>query len=110
VTDLRIYRGDDPTIDVGPVVAGTDVFDITGQTIVFTARDRVDDVVAVIEETGEIVDGPAGMGAVTIPHTATEGFDTDRVLVWDVQISDPLGRRLTLDSGKLYVIRDITRA
>lgn len=110
MTQLIAFRGDTITLDIGPVTdPDGNVQNITGHTVKFTARDRVGDVAAVLEADGEIVDGPAGLASVEIPAAATDAFTADRVLVWDVQLTDPDGRRRTVDSGTLQVRRDVTR-
>lgn len=113
MTDLRIFRGDDLDLVVGPVLKGDgSVQNITGYSVKFTAKDRITDAdgSAVISTNGTVTNGPAGLGAVSIPGIATDGFTADRVLLWDVQITDPGGKKKTVDSGKLYVVRDVTRA
>jgi hypothetical protein len=113
VSDLRVKRGDSIPLTVGPILqADGDVQDITGYTITFTAKDRLSDAdgAAIITQGGTITDGPAGLGLVTIPPASTSGFTTDRALHWDVQIRDPAGATKTVDSGKLIVERDVTRA
>jgi hypothetical protein len=117
MTDLRVPRGDSIVLAVGPVLkADGTVQDITGHTLRFTAKDRLDDLDAAAVISGStiggqitITDGPGGLARVTIPAAATAGFTADRALHWDVQISDPGGVVKTLDSGKLLVVRDVTR-
>lgn len=113
MTDYTMKRGDSFTLDVGPVrTSAGAVQNIAGFTIRFTAKDRLDDAdgAAIIAGTGAIDDGPAGLGHVTIPPAATNGFTADRVLHWDLQLADPTGPVKTLDAGKLIVERDVTRA
>jgi hypothetical protein len=117
VTELRVKRGDTIELAVGPVLKGDgSVQDITGHSLRFTAKDRLDDpdgaaIISGSTATTEIiiVDGPGGRAEVQIPPAATSGFTTDRVLHWDLQIADPGGVTKTLDSGKLLVERDVTR-
>lgn len=109
-------RGDTIELHVGPVLkADQTVQDITGHTIRFTAKERLSDldaaaVIASAPENVTLVDGPGGLATIAIPPAATSGFTADRVLHWDLQISDPAGRVRTLDSGKLIVERDVTQA
>jgi hypothetical protein len=117
MSDLRVKRGDSIVLAVGPVLkSDLSPQDITGHTIRFTAKARLDDAdgAAVIQGSTiggdvDITDGPAGMAEVNIPPAATAGFTSDRVLHWDLQIADPFGTTKTLDSGKLIVERDVTR-
>lgn len=115
MTDLRMKRGDDLRLNVGPVRRADDsgTQDITGYTLRFTAKERVadaDSAAAIGPVLGVIDDGPGGIGHVIVPGASTDGFVDLRVLLWDLQISDPGGARKTLDSGKLIVEPDITRA
>lgn len=116
MTVLRMKQGDTLTLDVGPVrdAAGV-VQDITGSTLRFTAKARLADADADALLTGStgdgrivLVDPVAGMARVTIPAELTTGLGR-RVLVWDVQLSQP-GLVRTLDEGTLIVSVDVTRA
>lgn len=117
MSDLHVKRGDSIVLAVGPVLkADGSVQDITGHSLRFTAKNRITDTDGVAPITGTtaggqivITDGPGGLARVTIPAAQTDGFTTDRVLLWDLQISDPSGVVKTLDSGKLIVTRDVTR-
>jgi hypothetical protein len=121
VTRLNLKRGDTLDLTVGPVLDETDVVqDLSGSTIRFTAKDRLDDLDADAVLSGSTGDGRVtipsqagnlkGFAYVSIPASATAGFTTDRVLHWDVQVSQPSGRTKTLDEGLLFVRRDVTRA
>ena len=113
MSDLRVRRGDTILLSVGPILKqDRSVQDISGYSIQFTAKERLDDAdgAAVISEAGVVDDGPAGLASVSVPPAATSGFTTDRVLHWDVQIRDGAGATKTVDSGKLFVDRDVTRA
>jgi hypothetical protein len=115
-TKLYLKRGDTLDLTVGPVLDDLGAAqDLTGSTVRFTAKDRLDDLdaSAVITATGtnRTQSGDTlGVADVSVPPAATSGFTVDRVLHWDVQVSQPSGRTKTLDSGLLYVTRDVTRA
>lgn len=112
MSDLRVKRGDTIRLVIGPILTSDgSVQNITGYTITFTAKDRVADAdPGAFQSVGTVTDGPGGMGLVIVPKTATSSFLTDRVFHWDVQIVDPSGATKTIDEGKLYVTRDVTRA
>lgn len=118
MTTLKVDRGDTIELVVGPVVdASGAVQDLTGATFRFTAKDRKDDddaAAIITASTGDgritVPDPATGMAYVTIPAPTTAAFAADRTLYWDVQVSQPGGRVKTLDSGLLYVTRDVTRA
>lgn len=120
MTRLDMKRGDTLDLLVGPVKDGAGVVqDLTGSTLRFTAKDRLDDLdgAAVISGSttgGEITildqSGPLrGYASVRIPSSATSGFTARRTLHWDVQISQPGGVVKTLDGGLLFVELDVTR-
>ena len=111
MTDFDVKRGDTLDFDIGPILkADGTVQDITGYTVTFTAKDRLGDAdPGVFQVSGTIVNGPAGLARVVIPPSSTNGFTTDRVLYYDVQIRDGGGATKTIDSGKLRVKRDVTR-
>lgn len=113
MSDFTVKRGDTIALVVGPILKPDKTpQDITGYTIAFTAKNRIDDAdgAAEIAAVGTVTDGPAGLGEVEIAAAATSGFTTQRVLHWDVQITGPTGRKKTIDSGKMIVERDVTRA
>lgn len=116
MSDLRVKRGDTINLAVGPVLkADKSVQDITGHTLRFTAKNRLDDLDGAAVLSGStadgritITDGPGGLAEVAIPGSTTSGFTAARTLHWDLQISDPGGRVRTLDFGRLIVTRDVT--
>ncbi len=121
MTKLKLKRGDTLDLTVGPLLSDLGVAQsLTGSTVRFTAKDRLDDADGAAVLTGSTADGRItlpdqtgplkGYAYVSIPPAATDGFTTDRVLHWDVQASQPTGRKTTLDEGLLYVTRDVTRS
>ena len=95
------------------------VQNITGYVIRFTAKNRLDDLDASAVISGStidgritITDGPGGLAYVKIPGTATASLPTFTGLWWDLQIAEPVagGSVKTLDSGKLLIEPDVTRA
>lgn len=122
MTDLRRKRGDSIELAIGPVLEadGVTLQSLTGLTLRFTAKDRLDDLDAAAVLTGSTLTGeivlldqndPAtrGRAVCVIPGAQTAGFEGYRVLHWDVQLSDDAGMVVTLDSGKLRVEPDVTR-
>lgn len=121
MTKLEVKRGDTLELTIGPVVDETDTpQDLTGSTIVFMAKDRFEDDDASAVVTGSTSDGKItlatqsgstlGIAYALIPVAGYATFPTDRTLHWDIQISQPGGRKKTLADGLLYVRRDVTRA
>lgn len=113
-----VKRGDTIELLIGPITddQGT-VQDITGSTLRFTAKDRLEDLdvdAVIVGSTADgritITDGPGGKALVAIPGSATAGFTEDRALVCDVQLSQPNGYTRTLWEATLLVTRDVTRA
>lgn len=118
MTDLKKKRGDSIRLAVGPVLKpdGT-IQNLTGLVLRFTAKDRLSDSDGAAILTGSTADGrisitdaAGGMALVVIPGSLTAAFPDDRVLHWDVQLADPGGTITeTLDSGRLFIERDVTR-
>lgn len=116
MTDLRRKRGDSIELAVGPVLKPDQtVQNLTGLTLRFTAKDRLDDDDGDAVITGStndgritITDAPGGLALVVIPGAVTADFTADRVLVWDLQLAGG-DTVVTLDSGKLVIERDVTR-
>lgn len=119
MTDLYRKRGDAIRLAVGPILQPNKaVQPLAGLTIRFTAKERVDDLDAdavLVASTSDgkvtlIAAGVTGEALIVIPGSETEAFDDDTVLHWDVQVADPAGTiTATIDSGLLYIDRDVTR-
>jgi hypothetical protein len=104
---LTIYRGDDRTLTVAASSP------IQGSDMVFTAkRHRRDaDADAVIQKStadgGITVIGDEA--TITIDAADTDSLDDSPALFWDVQVTDTDGKTLTVATGRLAILRDITR-
>lgn len=116
-TRLRIARGDAATFDISASKGDGTAQDITGSSLWFTAKHRLDDEdgdAVIAKSTGAggvaIVDGPAGLARVTLAPADTEGLTSPTTLHWDVQAKDPSNAIRTLARGRLYVDLDVTRA
>jgi len=117
VTDLRVWRGDTVEIAVAAVKADGSPLPLAGYTLRFSAKERLsdDDTDAVISKMSPdngiaIDDEPGGLATVTLAASDTEAFAGPRTLVWDIQMAAATGEVKTLDSGRLYVAPDVTRA
>lgn len=113
MTELSMYRGDEPSLDITLTSAGVPV-NLTGVALRFTAKyhtwDSDDD--AVITKTtddGITVTAPAS-GVIAVDFLAADTADLvgTVVLVWDVQgVLD--GKTKTLARGTLRVSPDVSR-
>jgi hypothetical protein len=116
VSDLRVKRGDKIVLSIAAKKADGTPQSLTGATLTFTAKDRLTDAdPGVIQKTtggGITIDDAAnGLASVTILPADTSGFTGPRTLLWDVQMDvAAFGDKKTLDSGKLYVLPDVTRS
>jgi hypothetical protein len=113
MSDLRVRRGDSISLSVDWNKADGSPQSLAGWTLRFTARDRLEDVTAVITKSSPasgivIDDSPGGLATISIAPADTASFIGPRTLWWDVQAESGAERK-TIDSGKLYVIPDVTR-
>jgi hypothetical protein len=110
----KITREDPDTSEVNPV-------DITSADLWFTAKYNLsdDDANALIQLgtrsplTG--IDKSAtptdGKATVTIPASATKGLSDQTVfLFWDIELEEADGTVTTVDSGRLALVNDATKA
>jgi hypothetical protein len=119
MTDLQIRRGDYVEITFVARTVGSGLYDLSGATkIWFLAKTNVADVdaSAVITKTlanGGITltDAANGAGKIVLVATDTNAIaDTAPALYYDLQILDLNGRTRTLESGRLFVNSDVTKA
>jgi hypothetical protein len=111
MTTLRRKRGDTIGLTVGPVVDSDGVVqNLTGSTLLFTAKARLADLdaAAAISVTGTIRNQTTdkGYGDVVVPAGSTNIVGTFH---WDVQVVQPDGFVATLDDGLLVITEDVTR-
>ena len=116
-TILRVTRGDTAPFVVPVTDRETGLpVDITGASIRFTAKHRRSDAdvdAAFVRATGgqgvTITDPTGGLAEVRLTAGDTSAFTGPVTLYWDVQLV-LAGETRTLDSGRLYVEPDVTRA
>src|SRR3974390_865253 len=101
-TDISFHRGEDVllTVTMVPTV------DITGWTITFTMRAKLDVLPVLVQKTGgpdiTIVNGPGGIFSVKINSSDTAGALPMEYL-FDIQRTD-IGNRSVLVEGKINLI------
>lgn len=126
MTELVMYRGDDRDFPF-TITKDGDPLDLTGATVVFTAREALDDDTATFELTsatvGEVtidadqVTNPGDI-VVHVPAAATSSFTEGVTLLCDVQVTDSGGKVFTWpealeDSSALIRLKvrlDVTHA
>lgn len=88
-------------------------YHLGGSTLRFTAKLDADDPTPVIAKTTgtgiEHLAEPSNRAVTTIDPADTNALAAPLVLVWDLQLTTPLGETVTVDSGTLLVEADITR-
>jgi hypothetical protein len=113
----EMTRGDTPPWDLVVTDADGAPFDLTGWTIYFTAKRRVDDtdpgVFQLSTTAGTISITNAAQGEATIRplRASTNGLADEPTLFWDVQLSRAGTPDLTytVAIGQLLIRKDITR-
>jgi hypothetical protein len=114
VSEIRHRRGDDLTLDVALVNDDGTPADITGFGFTFTVKRSITDLDLDAVWQGSlgsgvaIVDAVAGTALVSAPANATAAWPIG-TLLWDLQVIAG-GEVHTIDSGKLIVLADVTRA
>lgn len=109
-TSLKIFRGDDITINVRVKDSAGDAVDITGYTFWFTAKSQESDIDANAEIQKEVTSHttPAsGLTAITLSNSDTD-LDTDKEYFYDIQMKDTGGSVTTLVKGRMLIKKDIT--
>src|ERR1043166_5996896 len=113
MTRLSMFRGDDESFDVVVYEAnGSTPVDLSGATIRFTAKKRIndEDTAAIIDLTTDdstitITNASQGRARLDVPAAQTDSLTRDLLLVWDLQITDIANKVRTVASGDLIVRR-----
>ena len=115
--DLALVAGDD--VEVGfSIKNGSDALDLSGATLFFTAKERIDsddtDSLAVLRldsGTGGIVIGSAvdGEATVKLPSVQTNLLTPGKSYFWDLRVHFGDGTKLTVYGGKLKASARVTR-
>ena len=118
MSDLRIRRGDTNQF-TGTVKQAGSVYDLTGVTVMwFLAKTNFSDADAsavitctIANAKIEILSAVAGTIRITIAAADTSSIsDTAQPLYYDLQLKATDGKIFTLQSGRLFVDPDITKA
>lgn len=118
MTTLFLVPGDDFLYTATILDEDGTAFDLTGATVWFTAKrrrtDADDDAIAKLHwasggtSAGITVTTPnTGVAAIRLTPSQTDDF-SQAAHVWDLQVSDALGRIRTVDSGALVVWPGVT--
>jgi len=107
------YRGD--TLKYNLVITDKDSnpVDLTGSTIWLTMKSdpSVDDTSAEIQQSVSThTDASNGKTTVVVPNTTTDTLTPSSTLYYDFQWVTPSDEVTTIMSGKVKVLRDITRS
>jgi hypothetical protein len=111
-TSLEMLRGDTAQLNA-TVKTGSSVFDLTGATVKFTAKQNISDSAALFQKTigGGITVTNASQGALSIeiaPADTVTLTDESSLLVWDLEITRG-SQVFTVAHGDLRVTLDVTR-
>ena len=112
MTDLILYRGDTKTITVTLKDNEGDPVDITGDTIYFTIKTSIDDVVddstALVKKDITTHSDPTN-GVSVIQLSPTDTNIKPGNYFFDIQIKRVSGQVITLINDKIRVLGDVTR-
>ena len=109
IIDLEVIRGDTKQFNITVRDSNSDLFDLTGYTMVFTAKSNVElsDDNAEITSTATISVPASGVGAFTLtPSDTAVGVKT---YLYDIQISNGTDSVYTIAQGDFKVTQDITK-
>jgi len=113
-TSLEMIRGDTALIN-GAVKTGSSVFDLSGATVKFTARQNINDVMPLFQKTtggSGITVTNAAQGELTIeiaPADTASLTNESSLFVWDLEVTRG-GQVFTVAHGDLRVTLDVTRS
>lgn len=109
ILNFEMRRGDTPTIrgflkdENGALVNDpTAQWKLTGRV----TRNAAD---PVLFEVGPSAQFATGEGRCPIPTSATSGFTYDRVVYYDMQVTETNGNKHTVLAGKITVLVDVAR-
>jgi hypothetical protein len=115
MTNLELYRGDNKTYNLNFTDSNGDVIDITGYTIYFTIKNKKtykldnDDNGALVKiNVTTHADPTQGESQINITSDLTNDIEPN-TYVYDIQLKDDSDNILTITSGNIKIIADITR-
>ena len=115
-TLLEMKRGDSHEWEFAVKKADGAVQPITGASLRWTAKSRVDDLdaAAVLTATtangkAVITDGAGGLCEVRLVPADTDTLSVPLTLLWDLQVRDASGNVRTVAEGKLLISADVSR-
>lgn len=116
MANFTMTRGDTVILS-GTTTLGGDPYDLSGATLLFTAKNRYtdDDADAVFQKSvGDgitVVSAAQGLFTVEIePDDTADVPKVQTVLFWDTQVVDSESKKYTIASGKLIIKPDVTDA
>lgn len=114
--ELRITRGDEATFRATVYNADGTLLNLTGASAWFTAKEKTADSDATAKFQKTIGSGITVIST-GILHVILNEADTKSLsntyptqLVWDLQVQDAAGTKVTVASGKLWVNPEVTIA
>lgn len=108
-SNIVVYRGDEFSMQLEFKDEDGVVIDITGWTIFFTVKKKLDDpdTAAKLSVTVSPTDPTNGIALVTVPNTETDNLSG--VYYYDFQFKKADGTIQTLVSGGITFEKDVTR-
>jgi putative sterol carrier protein len=115
MTNLELYRGDNKTYNLNFTDSNGDVIDITGYTIYFTIKNKKtyklenNDNDALVKINVTIHTNPTqGESQINITSDLTNDIEPNNY-IYDIQLKDSSDNILTIISGNINIIADVTR-
>lgn len=104
---IKVFRGDTPTLNF-TLTQGGSAFDLTGATVRFMAKKRLDhtDAEAIIDSACTIDDATGGLCSVKLTTTDTAN---SVILTAEVEITTSGGDILTAEQFTLEIVEDVRK-
>jgi hypothetical protein len=120
MSDLSLYRGDDATFTVTANDSSGNAVDLSGTTLIWTAKrskfdadaDAVlqkkssDGGVTILTQSGATL----GQATITVDAVDTDSLTRQTFCFWDLEVVDGSGKVRTLATGTLMIQLDYSRA
>ena len=105
---LTMTRGDERSLSIAVTDSGGSAYNLTGKRLLFTARHKATTISKTTVSGITVTNAAGGLATVLLSPSDTSGFADRVVLACDLQTDDNPASPVTLASGTITVLPDIT--